>query len=60
MAALIGKIAASSPAARFKDSRAALGPAAVKSLEEIAPQSIGSKKEGALQGAANKDTVGRR
>ena len=33
--ALIGKIAASSPAARLEDSRAALGPAADLTLEQI-------------------------
>ena len=35
VAALIGKIATSSPVARFKDSRAALGPAANLTLEHI-------------------------
>jgi hypothetical protein len=35
VAALIGKIATSSPAARFKDSCAALGPAANLTLEHI-------------------------
>ena len=51
VAALIGKIATSSPAARFKDSRAALGPAANLTLEHIGlnlSQTAQSSKGGAF------------